>query len=277
MLEAQNSGPDEKQHAPERVVLHAGFRKAGSTSIQKLLSGNRDRFPAHFQIAARDDTTLQVRRAVYQRCRSNAKGESKAIAREAKRLAISLMGEKGRTVVISDENLTANMVFNDQGETIIDWTVEILPIYEKAFSSSKLEIVLYIRSREPWLRSAYTQEVKRKGLTVPFEEWLDVVPAEVDLRSGIDRIRVSVNCPLHVFDMEEELMSGSVLGSGLMGLLGLSSEEIGDLKRPGRRNASPPAGAIDLIRMVNVEFSDKDTRHRLVELIIRNSDLFKGG
>jgi hypothetical protein len=277
MLEAQNSGPDEKQHAPERVVLHAGFRKAGSTSIQKLLSGNRDRFPAHFQIAARDDTTLQVRRAVYQRCRSNAKGESKAIAREAKRLAISLMGEKGRTVVISDENLTANMVFNDQGETIIDWTVEILPIYEKAFSSSKLEIVLYIRSREPWLRSAYTQEVKRKGLTVPFEEWLDVVPAEVDLRSGIDRIRVSVNCPLHVFDMEEELMSGSVLGSGLMELLGLSSEEIGDLKRPGRRNASPPAGAIDLIRMVNVEFSDKDTRHRLVELIIRNSDLFKGG
>ncbi|WP_420328149.1 hypothetical protein [Mameliella sp.] len=261
---------------PDRLVLHCGFRKTGTTFIQDVLRENTGKLPGGFVVSPRDTLTRGWRRAVADDIRRRKRGTARAVLREAQALGAAIEAMKAQTVLISDENLFgADVVAPDGTATIFDLAGHYLPMLEEALAGAPLDLVFYTRDMDKWLRSAWGQAVKRKGVTQDYREWAASLPP-LDWDKGIATIRAAVRAPVTVFPMEADLEGENpLLGRALYRHAGLDDAEIAALDLPRASNTALPSGAMDLMRKINGLGLTPQDRRAVSQLVEENPQVFR--
>ncbi|MEC7669289.1 MAG: hypothetical protein VXZ18_09865 [Pseudomonadota bacterium] len=256
---------------PKRVILHCGFRKTGTTTIQEWMRLNAAQLPDGFAVSARDELTQPFRQAVSRHIR---KPDLKSVEREAQALRAAIEGMNAETVLVSDENLFGRFMMADDGRDIFDLAAEILPLLERAFGDAPLEFVFYTREQDRWLRSAWAQDVKRAGVSQPFDQWRSAL-SSISWETGLARITAALTAPVHVFRMEDDLSaSDPLMGRALFGFAGLSADQIAASERPGRENESLSAAALNFLLKVNALGLAQDDRRKVARLVEENRGCF---
>ncbi|MBO6867401.1 MAG: hypothetical protein JJ877_10190 [Thalassococcus sp.] len=256
---------------PKRVILHCGFRKTGTTTIQEWMRLNAAQLPDGFVVSARDELTQPFRQAVSRHIR---KPDLKSVEREAQALRVAIEGMNAETVLVSDENLFGRFMMAEDGRDIFDLAAEILPLLERAFGDAPLEFVFYTREQDRWLRSAWAQDVKRAGVSQPFDQWRSAL-SSISWETGLARITGALNAPVHVFRMEDDLSaSDPLMGRALFGFAGLSADQIATSERPGRENESLSAAALNFLLKVNALGLAQDDRRKVARLVEENRGCF---
>jgi hypothetical protein len=256
---------------PKRIIVHAGLRKTGTTSIQDFLSRNAARLPRGIAISPRDDLTKAWRRAVAADIEKPAR---RAVQREARALRTAVQGIKADILVISDENLSGQSVVAPDGRDIFDLAATYLPMIEEAFYGAKIEFVIYTRAQDLWLKSAWAQGVKRSGIAESYENWRAGLP-QIDPKEGLARLRSALKSPLHICAMEDDLAGPApLIGRALFALAGLDNATLAGFEPAPRANESLPEAALGFLLKLNALELGKTDRRLVARLVEDHPELF---
>ena len=263
-----------------RVIIHAGLRKTGTTTIQATFKENAALIGPDFLISTRDDLTYRLRQKIMLVSRADRPRLLWASTlREMKRFAKNLRKELGgRTAIISDETLCTAIVQNRNGETLLDWTGKILPALESALLAEGLRpnFYLYSRKTDDWLKSAWGQSVKLHGWDMPLDEFLSTVPHGFDIERGISAIQEKMPNSLVHIRMEEELRDAPFLGYAMLKDAGVPETTLNDIVVAKPQNLALPKAALEFLMHANAELKTfPDARHAVSRVVVQNRALFR--
>lgn len=175
---------------PGRVIIHAGFHKTGTTTIQRALRVNRPLLKPYLRAVLKwrlTDTCHAARG--YSTWRDPF---TLAKFRRRFRAALKDIGDTPRqSLVISAEELSGHLPGRDG---IPDYSAAIPLAQEMAAALARImpdaeAIFLYTtRSAGPWLRSAYWQHVRASSMTLDEADYIAQFPQSAEL----DRIAQEV-------------------------------------------------------------------------------------
>lgn len=184
---------------PRRIVLHAGFHKTGTTTIQSTLRENRVAVKKHMVLRLRwhmQDLVAATRG--YSTWRDPL--TLMKVQHRFEALLDGLPGMPRRTLVISAEELAGHLP--GRGD-LADYSAAPILLY--AFWDiartrfPKAEILIYLSTRAPeaWLASAYWEHVKASNMRLDFDAFRDRYHGAADLVGVVADIASRVPVPVH--------------------------------------------------------------------------------
>ncbi len=179
-----------------RLLIHAGFHKTGTTSVQRLLAKNKRALApvTHVFLRKHLDAACDAARA-YSASRNAADllAFSSAIADF---LAARDMDDS-RDIIVSTEDLSGLM----PGRRDLQ-TYDAAPILMKALTmmidrtlGDRIdEVIFYFSLRRPeaWLRSCHTQHLRAIRMTLDAADYARDYAASADLPRMVEKIRIAV-------------------------------------------------------------------------------------
>lgn len=162
-----------------RLVLHTGFHKTGTTSLQQTLRKNKRLLSRHWRVFTRlgQEPLCEAARAYSVRSEPL---ERALLAHEWALFLNGLDAEDARPVVFSSADLAGHMPGRhglrryDLGP-ILEVLLEGLP------EGARLDLALSLREREGWLASAWAQHVRATRFTQDFAAFSAELGPETDL------------------------------------------------------------------------------------------------
>ncbi|MCW8843389.1 MAG: hypothetical protein OQK00_08250, partial [Rhodobacteraceae bacterium] len=179
-----------------RLLIHAGFHKTGTTSVQRLLGKNKRAIApiAHVFLRKHIAAVCEAARA-YSDSRDSADLLDFSAAFAAF-LEARDMDDK-RDLIISSEDLSGLMPGRRDLETY-----DAAPMLMKAATmmidrvlQDRIDEVIFyfsLRQPEPWLRSCHTQHLRAIRMTQDAEDYARDYAASADLPRIVDKIRIAV-------------------------------------------------------------------------------------
>lgn len=236
---------------PKKIIWHIGFRKAGTTTMQYLLRAlPADSYP-DLLVSARDELTDEWRRGVKTRLQTNNQTGRADISVAIKNLAAKLRDIPQSTILISDENLFALNLFSTDGTHFFDWATDILAEADQEFSEFENIFVVYTRPVDVWLKSVYSQELRRGRVWHSFDDWIEGLPPSFHWERGIEALGAALSSRLEVLPLASEPSFGLPLGGRLLAMAGVSREDILALPPIPRLNQRLPYPMMLAFRALN--------------------------
>ncbi|MGI3170081.1 hypothetical protein ACRARG_13060 [Pseudooceanicola sp. C21-150M6] len=173
-----------------RLLVHAGFHKTGTTSIQKTLGHNRAALAPFAKVILREDMEALCEAARAFSIRPGAMERSMLIY-EAAQVFEALDPEDGRTVLMSSEDLSGHMP-GRHGLTSYRAAEKIMPVLREValecLPGAGIGFWFTTRSRRPWLASCYAQNVRASRMVQSLEEFTAMIGQGADLKNQVRRI-----------------------------------------------------------------------------------------
>ena len=197
---------------PRRIVLHAGFHKTGTSTVQQVLRANRSVLQPEVAVRLKGQMTdLMHATRGYSTWR-----DPLTLAKATTRFGAVLDGlvlMPRRVLVISAEELSGHMPGRAK---LADYSAA--PILLQRFSEEisarfpKAEQVICFSTRDPdaWLKSAYWEHVKSSSMMLDYDTFIDTYRYAADFEHIIALVRNSVN--VDVYDIPLEACSDLPLG-----------------------------------------------------------------
>lgn len=234
----------------QKLIIHAGLHKTGTSAIQAFLSDNRkwlldrgfyypetDPFEAHHRFAA---------------ALKSSTSEEEAMSHVAKVLQHYKNLSLGKNVILSSE------MFSEGVRPMC-----LLPA-EKFFHS--VEIVFYVRTQAELIESAYNQQVKQNAESRKIDEF---VPYMINIYEHLKRFAEDLPFALVV---AFEYGSAWYVGNGLISDFSHRVLGLDDLSkavtRSGRVNESLSPVACEVLRRVNARIP-VESRRQFVDYLKR--------
>lgn len=270
------SSSDVSATGKRRIIIHLGFPKTASTTIQAMLVANAGNFGTGIVVSPKDELTRKLRKNALRYMRSGGKAWFKwrhsVATREMVRKIDAMAFE---TLLISDENMTgieSGKIFDPPGG--VDFAAWVQRL-DQALAGYDVTYVLYTRDPGPWRISAYNQAFKMRRVKETFDEWA----AKHDDLGGPARIvkelRAILGDRVKTFEMADEVGPDKLMGRYLLELAGVSEERIAAVVVPPRKNESLPPASIELLRRVHANPKLRGARYRyIVQLCAKNPELF---
>jgi hypothetical protein len=243
-----------------RIIIHAGFHKTGTTTVQKTLRANREVLRPHCRIILRPGMVALCEAArAYSVSRSQT--DLALIRYEAAVLAEG-WAARGKDIVISSEDLAGHMP-GRRGLGAYDATPHIMKAMTAAFAAVAPDAgqLLYFTTRaaDAWLRSCYVQHLRATRITLGAEDYARDMAASADLDGIVAQVAAAVP---HIRVMAQPLEGcPTPLGplAPLLDLLG--GIDAAALTPRAPDNTAPPQGKIDAMLAMNRSgLSDADWR-----------------
>lgn len=175
----------------QRVVIHAGFHKTGTSSVQAVLRENRKLLYPHMALGVRGKLEPVLAAARGFSTWRDPISLTKAGFRFGEYLRDLNLSPK-RQLLVSAEEMSGHMA--GRGD-IVDYSAapDLMRAYtdelELAYGDRlKLTFFFTLRRPETWIKSAYWEHVKSARLTLDFEEFEDRYPKAANFGPIIDRI-----------------------------------------------------------------------------------------
>ena len=189
---------------PKRIVIHPGFHKTGTTTVQSTLRENRTALKQHVALRLRPvmKELLHATRG-YSTWRDPLTLD-KAISRFDALLA-ALPGMPRRTLILSAEELAGHMPGRGKLADYSAAPVLLYAFWQIAHARfPKAEIVIYLSTRDPdaWLASAYWEHVRASSMTLDFEAFLARYRGAGNLDGMVSEITSRLPCPVHATRLE---------------------------------------------------------------------------
>jgi len=241
-----------------RVIVHAGFHKTGTTSVQQALRLNRAVLKPHLRI--------RLRPAMIAVCEA-ARGYSAvpdainlALFRyELAQLAEGWSARDSRPVLLASEDLSGHMPGRKGVKTyhaaprLMATLVETL---RRIHPDAAVEFYFSTRRADDWLNSCHAQHLCASRLTLSRARYAKAYRRSANFDTIIDRVAEITACPTHRAALER----GEPLAA-LLGVIGLPEGLRARLRPAGPANTAPPpevlAALLDLNRS---EMPEKDLR-----------------
>lgn len=247
---------------PKRVVIHAGFHKAGTTSVQQTLRANRKLLMPAVAMRLKGQMTklLHATRGYSMR------GDALTLAKVKHRFDVLLdrmPPMPHRCLVISAEDLSGQMP--GRGD-LMDYSAT--PILMDAISRKitelfpKTEYLIYFSTCRPdaWLKSAYWEHVRSSSMTLDFDQFETKYSAAADFDQIIAQTKDAVPCPVHYAPLEDcvDLRLGPT--DPLLDLCDVPDDLRAQIV-PQSKVSTPDSDAVLLALLeANRAYADSDTR-----------------
>lgn len=190
---------------PRRIIVHAGFHKTGTTSVQATLRQNRPKLKKQVAMRLRP----QMKDLIHA-----TRGYSTwrdpltlmKVQRRFERLLAELPGMPKRVLVISAEELAGHLP--GRGE-LKDYSAAPILLYSfwqsamAAFPQTEFMVYLSTRAPDAWLPSAYWEHVKASSMTLSYEAFLEKYAGAADLEGMVSEIQSRMPCPVHHATLED--------------------------------------------------------------------------
>ena len=187
-----------------RLVIHAGFHKTGTSTVQQILRKNRPALKPYMRSILRAGLVETVHAArgysTWRDPLSLAKFD-----RRFRRLLSGVAPMPRRVLCLSAEELSGHMPGHD---TLMDYGAAPVLATRMARAATHLypraEVVFVYSTRDPqaWLRSSYWEHVKASSLTLDFEAFAEKYAGAEDLDRIVDQVAEAVRAKVHRFRLE---------------------------------------------------------------------------
>ncbi|MCM2563104.1 hypothetical protein M8756_13270 [Lutimaribacter sp. EGI FJ00015] len=187
-----------------RMVVHAGFHKTGTTSIQHMLRRNGRKIARYYRVLTRRQML-----ATCEAARAFSLGQSTAdlglFTFELAQLFETLDPADPRPVLISAEDLSGHMP-GRFGLTGYDAAPRLMATLEEVAQAClpglDLHLVFTTRAAAPWLRSTYAQHVRAIRFTEAHDTYLARMAEHADLSAWAARIDAATSAPVTIAPLE---------------------------------------------------------------------------
>lgn len=190
-----------------RILVHSGFHKTGTTSVQKMLVHNRARLERHIRFLTRPGMigACEAARA-YSASRHPA--DLTEFASEIAAVFETVDVEDDRPLLLSSEDLSGLM----PGRRNIK-RYDAAPLLMKAIADTAMaafneppELIFFYSTRNgpDWLRSCYAQHLRAVRMKLSLDEYCEKYAPSADLDDIIEQVRSSVRgCKVVSAPLEE--------------------------------------------------------------------------
>ena len=236
-----------------RVIIHAGFHKTGTTSLQQTLRANRAALRPDIRLVLRPGMTALCECArAYSRSREDY--DLGMVKYEAAMLIERLEDEDATTIVISSEDLSGHMPGRHglHGYGAAPHLMRALSVaFKTAAPDDELSFFFTTRTADPWLRSCYAQHLRAARMVWDEADYLKRLKTSAEHDKILDLVRREI--PEHsVLQAALEDYAERPLGmaEALLDHLKLSGERRAQLASATSFNAALPADILaDLLTL----------------------------
>lgn len=190
---------------PRKIVIHAGFHKTGTSTVQALLRANRKTLMGAVAIRLKG----QMQQLMHATRRYSTHGTAEALDKVSRRfdaVLAALPGMPRRTLLLSAEELSGHMPGRG---ALADYGAAPVLMYlcwqraQAAFPHTPVIFCFGTRARTEWCRSAWGEHVKSSGMTLDLAQFTAQYPEACDLEAIVREIRRRVPAPVHSFALED--------------------------------------------------------------------------
>ena len=249
---------------PRRILLHAGFHKTGTSTVQATLRENRVALKKHVALRLRWHMKDIVAAA---RGYSTDLDPLTLIKVQSRfgRMMNALPGMPRRTLVVSAEELSGHLPGRGALADYAAAPVLLYAYWEIARARyPEAEVLIYLSTRAPgdWLVSAHWEHVKSSDMTLGLDAFCDRYAGAADLDAMVDEVRARVPAPVHSHRLED--CDGLPLGPAdpLLDLCDIPADLRAGLLPVGRRNERRGTEVLEAMLTINRTHTDPDARNR---------------
>lgn len=242
-----------------RVIIHAGFHKTGTTSLQQTLRANRATLRPDIRLVLRPGMTALCECArAYSRSREDY--DLGLVKYEAAMLVERLAEEEATTIVISCEDLSGHMPGRHSlhGYGAAPHLMRALSVaFKAAAPNDELSFFFTTRSAAPWLRSCYAQHLRAARMVWDEADYVKRLKSSAEHDKILDLIRKEVT-KHSVIEAALEDYADRPLGmaEALLDHLEISKERRATFGTAAPRNTALPADM--LAELLTLNRSDLD-------------------
>lgn len=184
---------------PRRIVIHAGFHKTGTSTVQTFLRKNRRALKPALAIRLKQQLKDLIHATRGYSTWRDGLTLGKVVHRFDQLLA-DLHPMPRRTLVLSAEELSGHMPGRHD---LADYSAapELAQVYCDVISARfpQTEVAFYytLRAPEPWLESAYWEHVKSASMTLDLDAFAARYPQAADLAAAVDAVRNAIPYAVH--------------------------------------------------------------------------------
>lgn len=190
---------------PRKIVVHAGFHKTGTSTVQAVLRTNRKALmPAlAIRLKGQMQELISTTRGYSTYLTSDA---LEKVSRRFDALLDDLPGMPRRTLLLSAEELSGHMPGRGP---LADYSAAPVLMYQfwqraqEKFPQTPVVFCFATRAPEAWRRSAWAEHVKSSGMQLAFEDYSARYPTASDLPDVVSEVRRRVPAPVHSYTLED--------------------------------------------------------------------------
>lgn len=255
-----------------RMVIHAGFHKTGTSSIQKMLRQNKKLLHPYGRIILKPGVaTLCDATRLWSRWRDRF--EQRGVEIELELLFGKLKPKAGRTILISAEDLAGHMP-GRKGVTRYDATAPLMQMIAEAalkapFKINELVFFFSTRAADGWLKSSYVQHVRGDRMTLSLQDYAAQFADAANLNAVVDDVRQAVAPhPVHSAALEDAQNQRLGPLSPLLDILNVPDAVRAQMQAFGPVNAAPSADLLHQMLALNCsDLNDTEVHARKQTLL----------
>ncbi|MCA0044472.1 hypothetical protein [Celeribacter litoreus] len=176
-----------------RIVIHAGFHKTGTTTVQNTLALNAPLLLPHAEIYLQEGISLlALRKAALDFSGNRCKATKAVIVEKATEFFASLDRSDPRPILISSESLSGHFPGSSGVGKYGSAPIIISLLYQAwrdVTGSEDTFCAYYSTRREGWLASCHWQRLKASRLKLGLDEYIAKYHAAADHPKILDDIR----------------------------------------------------------------------------------------
>ena len=249
---------------PRRIILHPGFHKTGTSSIQATLRANRPALKPHVVLRLR----WHMKDLLHATRGYSTWRDPISLLKAEHRFETMLDGlprMPRRTLVISAEELAGHLP--GRGD-LDDYSAapELLDMFcrtlKRRFPRAEIMVYLSTRASEDWLASAYWEHVKASSMTLDLEAFTARYASAVKLDEMVAEIMRRLPCPVHHAALEDckDLLLGPA--TPLLNLCDLPPDLMAQLTLPPAANTRLPVDVLQALLDANRQHADDPQARR---------------
>ena len=257
-----------------RLLIHAGFHKTGTTSVQRLLSKNKRLLSPVTHVFLRKHV-LAASEAARAYSANRDPADLLAFSAALADFLETLDMQDDRDIIISCEDLSGLM----PGRRDLR-AYDIAPLLMKAAAlviarvlGDRIDDVIFyfsLRAPDPWLRSCHAQHLRAIRMTLDAEEYAREYATSADLPRMVEKIRIAT-APYRVETAWLEDCSDAPLGplTPIADLLGWPSALREKIRMQPRANVSMPPELQDAFLEINRTAENFDAARKAKQALRR--------
>lgn len=241
-----------------QIVLHVGFHKTGTTSIQAALAAHKGALEAAAVIQTRrvSPDLAHAVDAARRYSRQPDRMRQRRLRRAMDAWVAALPDPAGRVVLVSSEDFAGHMP-GRYGLADYGAAVQTVPVAVDAllarFAPASLAVLVTTRAAEPWLRSLHWQLSQHPDLTLAQREFCRDYAGAADFDAVLRPLQQALQGRATLHTARLETLTAHRLGpvSALYALAGLPDALLQGLPAVPPRNARVAEGLADQFVAMN--------------------------
>lgn len=229
-----------------RLVIHAGFHKTGTTSIQAALQAHASQLSAHMavQVLAGGPSALRDAAQAARQYSARPGGVTLRRLRLMLRLwAEGLALDPGQGLLLSSEDFAGHMPGNRGVQSYAAAPAIAATLAEalrQRFPAAEVRFVCTTRAPAAWLRSVHWQLAKHHHMTLDAAEFARLYAPAARMAPVLTALRQATNAPLHIAPLEAQALRRLGPVAALYDAAGLPPQLCAALPALAAANTAPP-------------------------------------